>query len=543
MFNLYDYWFSHKNVWFNPTSSDDEYISNTFFKEEYFSLFTPKNESQYLDNFKKGMEMILLFDQVPRHANRVLNNIDCDAYTLRIIRFAEKFYCRYSYSLTLTPEEYAFILLPLRHSKNYEKILFVIKESLQKIKSYPKEQEYKRFLKATLERYITQCGDAPNIEVFNPEDNIFEISDLSGICELGLELYRPRNIDKEIPKNFLDRFEFDKVNGEVNDVKVNGETNGETNKKIISLSGGVDSMCMSYILTKKYGSENVVAVHINYNNRKECGAEVDIIKSWCSFLKIKLYIRKIVELNRPECMDLELRDLYESFTRNIRYSTYQNVAILVNSKNCSVYLGHNKDDRFENILTNISSESHYSNLNGMEFKTEHEFKSNVITFIRPMLNIPKSDIFSLANFCQIPHFVDSTPKWSQRGKIRDLVRPAIESWNPKAIESFFALSGVLADLISIIESTAETYVKKIKEDRNLIIQITGIPQKILFKTIFVKLGLHITQKGLDAFHEKMEFIKSNFDKYKINAKNSYQLNKITKLEWKKINEKEFVIYF
>ena len=525
MFNLYDYWFSNKNVWFNPTQSDDKYITETFFNEDFFSLFTPKNESQLLDNFKKGFEIILLYDQVPRHAKRVLGDIDCDAYTSMIIRFAEKFYTKYCY--TLNPEEFAFTLLPLRHSKDYEKILFVIKETLIKIKFKPKELEYKRFLKATLERYISQCDDTPNIQYFEPNSDIDEIVDPINICELGLESYKPRLIEKDIPKNFMDKF----------------EVNREKNKVIISLSGGVDSMVMSYILTKVYGFQSVVAVHINYNNRKECDSEVEIIKLWCSFLRIKLYIRKIVELSRPECMELELRDLYESFTRDLRYSSYQNVAKLLNSDNCSVYLGHNKDDRFENILTNISSESHYSNLNGMELKTEQKFKDEIITFIRPMLNIVKSDIFSFANYCQIPHFIDSTPKWSQRGKIRDLVRPAIESWNPKAVESFFALSDVLSELVSIVDTTAIHYVNKIKEKKTFNIQITDLPQKILLKTIFVKLGLQITQKGLDAFYEKIKFIKDNFNKYKINAKNFYQLNKITKLEWKKINDEEFIILF
>jgi tRNA(Ile)-lysidine synthetase-like protein len=527
MFNLYDYWFSNSNIWFNPSQSDDKNITSTFFKEEFFSLFTPNNESSLLDNFKKGLEIILLYDQIPRHANRVLGNINCNEYTSKIIRFAEKFYCKYSY--TLNPENFAFILLPLRHSKDYKKILFVINETINKIKSYPTELEYKRFLKATLERYISQCDDIQNIDFYNSVHDVDEIFDATFICELGLESYKPRPIEKDVPKNFIDKFEFIQVN--------------QIKKKIISLSGGVDSMVMSYILTKKYGPDNIVAVHINYNNRKECPDEVDIIKAWCAFLKIKLYIRKIVELNRPQCMELELRDLYESFTRDIRYSTYLNIARLVKSDNCIVYLGHNKDDRFENILTNIVSESHYSNLNGMEFQTTQIFHEQPITFIRPMLNILKTDIFSFANYCQIPHFVDSTPKWSHRGKIRDLVKPAIESWNHKAIDSFFMLSDVISDLMSITESTAEIYVHKIKQEEILKINIKNIPQKILFKIIFSKLELNISQKGLNAFYEKMVFIKDNFNKYKINAKNLYQLNKTKKLEWKKINDTEFVINF
>ena len=40
-----------------------------------------------------------------------------------------------------------------------------------------------------------------------------------------------------------------------------------------------------------------------------------------------------------------------------------------------------------------------------------------------------------------------------------------------------------------------------------------------------------------------KLIKNYFDKYNINSKNFYQLNKTTKLLWKKINNVEFEIYF
>lgn len=535
MFNLYNYWFLNKNAWFNPSQSDDEFITTNFFKEEFFSLFTPKNELSFLDNFKNGLGIILLYDQVPRHANRVLGNINCDEYTSKIVTFAEKFYFKYLYFLTTN--DFAFVLLPLRHSKNYSKILYVIKETFINIIRHPRDIGYKKFLKATLERYISQCDDTINIEQIIPKDNVHVIYDSTNICELGLESYTPKSNYSEstaMVKDFINKFKFVEI------MKVDGEKN----KIIISLSGGVDSMVLSYILTKKYGPENVVAIHINYNNRIDCYSEVKIIKEWCSFLKIRLFIRKIVELTRPECMKLGLRDLYESFTRDIRFLTYQNVAKLVGSSNCNVYLGHNHDDQFENILTNIVSESLYSNLNGMELQSVQQFKDDKINFIRPMLNIVKADIFAFANYYQIPHFVDSTPKWSQRGKIRDIVRPAIESWNPKAVESFFTLSNVMTELTRILDSSADLYFKKIKIDNELKINITDkLLEKILFKSIFTKLKYYVSHKSLESFYEKLIFIKDNFDKYKINAKNFYQLNKEIKLEWKKINDEEFVILF
>jgi tRNA(Ile)-lysidine synthetase-like protein len=523
MTNLFDYWFSHPNVWFNSTQEDDEFITKNFFSP----FVPPKDENVLVHNFKQGLEYIIRYDQVPRHANRVLKNINYDYISLKVLPFAEKFYLLHKY--TLPSDEFAFILLPLRHSNIYEKILYVIRETLIHIKTKPKDLGFKRFLKATLERMISQTDDTPNINLIIPEDNICEIIDSTNICELGLEIYRPRLIKEVIPKDFIKKFQFSNLD--------------QNNNIIISLSGGVDSMVLSYILVKIYGPENVVAVHINYNNRKECSEEVEIIKQWTSFLKIKLYIRKIQEISRPKCMELGLRDLYETFTRDLRYLTYVNTAKLIGSKNCLVYLGHNQDDRFENILTNITSESHYSNLNGMEYEIHQEINKNKITFIRLMLNICKSDIFTFANYCQIPHFADSTPKWSQRGKIRDMIRPNIEAFNPKTIPAFFRLSDTMSELMSILDKSATTYVNKIQKDKQLIIDINLIPEKMLFRSIFNKLSLHITQKGLESFYEKLSFIKTCFDKYNINARNFYQLNKDTKLSWTKINLKEFIIYF
>jgi tRNA(Ile)-lysidine synthetase-like protein len=532
MTNLFDYWFTHPNVWFNATKEDDDFITENFFSE----FIPPKDEKSFIHNFKLGIEYIIRYDQVPRHVARSKPelNIDPNEYSLKVLPFAEKFYTLHKYSLD--SNEFSFVLLPLRHSKIYEKIFYVIKETLIKIKAKPKDLQFRRFLKATLERMISQIDDSTNINVINPKDNIYEIKDSTNICELGLEVYRPRSIEREIAKDFTKNFKMENL-------ETNQPINLETNKYIISLSGGVDSMVLSYILVKLYGALNVVAVHINYNNRKECENEVDVIKQWTSFLGISLYVRKIQELSRPECMELELRDLYESFTRDLRYMTYVNTATLIGSKKCIVYLGHNHDDCFENILTNIASESHYSNLNGMSHETTQKINDNEIIFRRPMLSIPKSEIFSFANFCQIPHFIDSTPKWSQRGKIRDLIRPQIELWNPKAIESFFALSDTMTELMSILDKSALSYVELIKCDQKLTININSIPERMMFKTIFVKLGLQITQKGLDSFYEKLQFIKSNFVKYNINTKNFYQLNKQTKLSWIKINCDEFVIYF
>ena len=102
----------------------------------------------------------------------------------------------------------------------------------------------------------------------------------------------------------------------------------------------------------------------------------------------------------------------------------------------------------------------------------------------------------------------------------------------------------MTELTRILDSSADLYFKKIKTDNELKINITDkLLEKILFQSIFTKLKYSVSHKGLESFYEKLIFIKDNFDKYKINAKNFYQLNREIKLEWKKINDEEFVILF
>ena len=267
----------------------------------------------------------------------------------------------------------------------------------------------------------------------------------------------------------------DYIKNTINDVK----QNISVKSGIISLSGGVDSMCLSYIL--KYLGIDIIAVHINYNNRIECNYEVEIIKQWCKFLNIKLYVRTITELNRPEMMEYNMRDLYETYTHDIRFNTYINANDDINN---NIFVGHNLDDQFENIFTNIVSESHYDNLRGMKILTEIPFKDKQIQFIRPMLNIPKDIIYKLSRYFNIPHFKDSTPKWSQRGKIRDSVRPIIENWDKKAIISFFKLSDNLSDLLEIANISAVTIYENIIKTNLLKINLNNIYPKTLFQLIF-----------------------------------------------------------
>lgn len=186
----------------------------------------------------------------------------------------------------------------------------------------------------------------------------------------------------------------------------------------ISISGGVDSMVLSYIASQwcKVNNCTMKLIHICYNNRNCCTDEINFLRDWATKLNAPLTIRRIDELTRHR--STKYREMYEEVTRKIRFSFYKWF-------NCPVLLGHNRDDTYENIFSNLSKQIHFDDLYGMK---PHTVESD-ISIIRPFLSIPKQTLLTIADACGIPHLYDSTPPWSRRGKTRDILIPAINEFD------------------------------------------------------------------------------------------------------------------
>jgi tRNA(Ile)-lysidine synthase TilS/MesJ len=159
--------------------------------------------------------------------------------------------------------------------------------------------------------------------------------------------------------------------------------------------------------------------------------------------------------------DINMREIYEDYTRKIRFNTYKAVYNYNDNDNYNypvVILGHNKDDAFENILTNITYNCKYKNLKGME---EHSVCDN-ITFLRPLLNVSKNDIYEFARKHNIPYVKNSTPEWSQRGKIRNNIVPVLDNWDKRVVPGLFNLSENIQDMYSIMESNVNIIINKFR---------------------------------------------------------------------------------
>jgi tRNA(Ile)-lysidine synthetase-like protein len=479
-------WLNNSKLWFSKTVKIDNYITD---KYEYLLDLEPNITD---DNF---LSYIILYDQVPRH---VFRNQYANHIILYFLNKAIDIINIYIDDVNkLNTIEWSFFMLPLRHTNVKDNILYVLNEAWD-YKPLPKEFIIATYNKANFKEKLNESISFTfnnNVLDYNPDKHI--ITNLNyNMCFANFNL-----IEKYINKI-----------------------------GIISLSGGVDSMvCLVYSMIM-YPNINWVCVHINYKNRKVADDEAEFVANFCYKHNIKLYVREINEINRNKCMLNDMREIYEDYTRKIRFNTYRAVC-----DNPIVVLGHNKDDAFENILTNITYSSKYNNLKGME---EHCIYDN-ITFLRPLLNVPKNDIYKFAQDHCIPYVKNSTPEWSQRGKIRNNIIPVLNNWDKRVVPGLFNLSDNIQDMYLIMESNVNIIINKFKKnEQNYEIQLnhtelTNYLHKLIWRQIIYKLfNCYPSNKSLIALIDRLNLWlkqKKEINKYTKIVINKHIIMEITQL--------------
>ena len=627
---LKKWWDENPNVWFGSTESDDIEISNRFEHIDGIKYDLDK----LVELYDESIGYIIFQDQISRHIKRAKNlpEIYVREKLDKLIEFVKKFYS--INNTVLSGYDFCFVLLPLRHTNQFDLQTFVIKETWNKLigtefkskidldldldlelgsgtdlgfqvessnnERLEKIKIYRNYLKASYERAIHKpVYLAPNsdIQIDLNKEIVQFIEIFKDILDTSCHHYT--NEDKETENNEHEHeheHEKNKFKNIFESVKKLQRHFNKT-KLILSISGGVDSMVLGYLL--KLNKIDFVMTHINYANRGEiCEREKELLKYWSKYIGVELYIRDIYEINRPECMRLDLRNLYETYTRNVRFQAYVDTANIKGWDKFTVGLAHNHDDCVENILTNICNKSKYDNLYGMElfsvvefnrtdyltnnieigpeYESESESESQSqsqsipIHFTRPFVQISKQEIYDIAHHANIPYLFDSTPKWSQRGMIRDIVRPGLISWNKSSIEGFDELTLTLGESLECVDLLVSNWVDKIKpfdlldkKDRVIVIKqkmsksihisFNTIkileselkPNKIFWSRLLVKLGFKSSFKNLNEVVSRIKMFKQKFESNQSNLRDLtlVQINKDNKLYFWKCSDQNIIIGF
>ena len=445
-----EYWLSDSKKWFQSNPEKREEIDSEIskrFKSRLEIIEDLPIGTLFSSNVIDVISSIIILDQFSRHIYRspseenirkicdntkkaaqlssiVLNGLNHN-YAIRLNDIPQYIICHSSneiksifnfnekYIMDITPELLTFILMPLKHSNIVHHWPFM-KRTLIKFK-YTDHPALFRFYKDTVKKVTIKNNNVCIIDPENPdigEDKWDDITDFLPPSFKNISLSFKECVDNKsswvnnplviIVKDFLDEF----------------LSKNDHNPMItISLSGGVDSMVITFIVRLIQKIEMTCpftfqATHINYLNRDESEKESRFVRWFCNQIGVPIFIRTIHEIQRRD----NNRDFYETLTRTIRFDLYKKLPTNPLQDNSFIVLGHNHDDIIENIWTNFAKGNYLFNLKKM---ISVDLQEDVV-ILRPLLNTKKDLIYSFSTEFNIAYLCNTTPEWSNRGKMRNI---------------------------------------------------------------------------------------------------------------------------
>ncbi len=205
----------------------------------------------------------------------------------------------------------------------------------------------------------------------------------------------------------------------------------KNSKILLAVSGGIDSIVLLDIVCKLFPKNKKVMLHVDHRIREDTKKDIDLVKGLSNKYQIKLYIRKINVLDY--CKEKKLG--IEEGARKLRYQEF--LKIFKKENLDYILTAHNLNDLAENFIMRVIRGSGVDGIPGMKPKNGY--------FIKPMLNIKKSDIIKYAKSNNLKWREDYTNKdlAYTRNSIRHKLIPIMEEYNPNFLISVLKLSKIL----------------------------------------------------------------------------------------------------
>lgn len=185
---------------------------------------------------------------------------------------------------------------------------------------------------------------------------------------------------------------------------------------LVAVSGGPDSMALLFVLDKlaKKFEWQIAVAHVNYQLRgKESEADALLVASTAEKLGLPFYLLK----KRVR------QGMSEDALREIRYAFFEK---LVEKHSFDVVaLAHHQDDQAETVLMRLIRGSGSLGLSGIRYQRG--------IYVRPFLNISKSELLAFLEQSDIPYRLDksNTENTYFRNKVRNVLIPLLETYNPR----------------------------------------------------------------------------------------------------------------
>ncbi len=294
-------------------------------------------------------------------------------------------------------------------------------------------------------------------------------------------------------------------------------------KKIgVGLSGGIDSVVLTYILSKIKGIE-VVVLHLNHNWRGiESKEDEKFSFEFAKKLGLEFY---------SETLDKSLKKT-ETNAREYRYDFFARAKDKLGLD--AIFLAHNKNDKTETLIYRLSKGTGPRGL--LSIPAVRDF------YYRPLIDFERSEIESFAKENNLSYRIDKSnfdTKY-KRNLIRSDILPLLKKINPNVINSISSFIKVNEMNQKIVDDYVDEKIKTIKTeekyDRKVFLKLNkevqfeiinrilqGVVKTRDFKTVEKILNFILSHSSSKISINNDTFLKVYADRFYIvqNKKNEY----------------------
>ena len=207
---------------------------------------------------------------------------------------------------------------------------------------------------------------------------------------------------------------------------------------VVGVSGGPDSLCLMSVLRKM--GYRVIVAHFNHKLRPDADTDANIVEQTAA----RLNLVSVIENGDVRAYaDAEKLSIEEA-ARNMRYRFLMQQAHRFKAQ--AVAVGHTADDQVETVLMHFIRGAGLAGLKGMSYRTIIHMFDPQIPIVRPLLDIWREEtvVYCAANGFRPRHDPSNASLDFFRNRLRHLLIPTLESYNPRLREVIWRTSRSLA---------------------------------------------------------------------------------------------------
>ena len=218
---------------------------------------------------------------------------------------------------------------------------------------------------------------------------------------------------------------------------------------IVGVSGGADSLCL--METLRQAGYPILVAHFNHQLRPEAEQDALLVEKIASRLMLDSVMDGADVRSHAEQEKLSI----EEAARNLRYRFMFKLARERNAQ--AVAVGHTADDQVETVLMHFLRGSALTGLKGMSFRSVIKSFDPQIPIVRPLLKMRREET---VEYCAVhglvPQYDSSNDSLDfQRNRIRHLLIPNLESYNPKFRQAVLHMADSLKGDYDFVMETLE----------------------------------------------------------------------------------------